>query len=157
MIWKAKTQKRNWKGYEWRGLGELTLEDFSGNKMPALFFDGGTIFSTKIRLKSGIKRFAIWNTRDDTTEEWKNGTPRAPCWKIWGHLLGFYKGLCSSLNFHFIFIFINTKRGSRIFSPPPTFIFLFIFTKVHVKSEIWMNPENKTEKHQYEKTSGSLV
>lgn len=41
----------------------ITLVDFSGNKIPAFVFEGGTIFSTRIRLSNGTKRFAIWRRK----------------------------------------------------------------------------------------------
>lgn len=37
-----------------------TLVTFSGRRIPAEVFDGGTIFSTKTRLRSGINRFDIF-------------------------------------------------------------------------------------------------
>lgn len=36
-----------------------TLVDDSGRRIPAVVWEGGTIFSTRMRLKVGIKRFAI--------------------------------------------------------------------------------------------------
>jgi hypothetical protein len=38
---------------------KLTWEVFSGRRIPAEVLEGGTIFSTRMRLKVGIKRFAI--------------------------------------------------------------------------------------------------
>lgn len=122
--------------------------------MPAVVFDGGTIFSTKIRLNSGIKRFAIWNTGHHTTkrEEWKNGRWGAPCWNIWGHLLGFYKGFMFLFKSSFYTIFVNTRalESSFLFLH---FIYIFPFLSFTIQVvlwEIWMNPKNQ-------KMNGSLV
>lgn len=50
-----------------------TLVVFSGSKIPAVVFEGGTIFSTKILLKAGIKRFAIAKSfRVETDDKRKN-------------------------------------------------------------------------------------
>ena len=38
---------------------EITWAVFSGSKIPALVLDGGTIFSTKMRFRVGIRRFAM--------------------------------------------------------------------------------------------------
>lgn len=38
---------------------QITLLVFSGRRIPAVVFDGGVIFSTKTRFRSGIKRLAI--------------------------------------------------------------------------------------------------
>lgn len=40
-------------------LKRITLVVFSGSKIPEEVLEGGTIFSTKIRLNAGTKRFAI--------------------------------------------------------------------------------------------------
>lgn len=42
-----------------KGKRRKTLVVFSGRRIPVLVLEGGTIFSTRIRLKAGIRRLAI--------------------------------------------------------------------------------------------------
>jgi hypothetical protein len=102
---KKKTQKveMKWVWMNWikRRRMKKTLEDFSGNKMPAVVFDGATIFWTKTRLNSGINRFAI-SIGATNRDEMRERTRIQNCW-IWGHLLGFYRNRVYVVFFIFIF------------------------------------------------------
>lgn len=95
----ASNLKKNKK--EKRVNGGSTLDIFSGRRMPALVLEGGTIFSTRMRLNKGIKRFAM----DDLNQKAEMGgrgskgleaSSRSHCVSSPNLLVGFRRDLVQS-------------------------------------------------------------